>query len=115
MHRVTVACDFGPLVNLSGAEHQVLGAVCDGLSTMMSLEVTFEGGRIAQRNFGDYKPLRIANAPHVDAYFIESDFPPTGAGEPAFPPVAPAICNAIYSASGHRVRTLPLSREGFSI
>jgi isoquinoline 1-oxidoreductase beta subunit len=115
VHRVTVACDFGPLVNLSGAEHQVLGAVCDGLSTMMSLEVTFEGGRIAQRNFGDYKQLRIANAPHVDAYFIESDFPPTGAGEPAFPPVAPAICNAIYTASGHRVRTLPLSREGFSI
>jgi isoquinoline 1-oxidoreductase beta subunit len=81
----------------------------------MSLEVTFEGGRIAQRNFGDYKQLSIANAPHVDAYFIESDFPPTGAGEPAFPPVAPAICNAIYTASGHRVRTLPLSKEGFSI
>lgn len=115
VHRVTVACDIGPLVNLSGAEHQMYGAVCDGLSTMMALEITFEGGRIAQRNFGDYKLLRMPNAPHVDAYFIQSDFPPTGAGEPSFPPVAPAICNAIYSATGHRVRTLPLSKEGFSI
>jgi isoquinoline 1-oxidoreductase subunit beta len=115
VHRVTVACDIGPLVNLSGAEHQMYGAVCDGLSTMMALEITFEGGRIAQRNFGDYKLLRMPNAPHVDAYFIQSDFPPTGAGEPSFPPVAPAICNAIYNATGHRVRTLPLSKEGFSI
>jgi isoquinoline 1-oxidoreductase subunit beta len=115
VHRVIVACDIGPLVNLSGAEHQMYGAVCDGLSTMMALEITLEGGRVAQQNFGDYKLLRMPHAPLVEAHFIESDFPPTGAGEPSFPPVAPAICNAIFAATGHRVRKLPLSHDGFTL
>jgi isoquinoline 1-oxidoreductase beta subunit len=59
--------------------------------------------------------LRIANAPEVAVHFIQSKYAPTGVGEPAFPPVAPAICNAIFAACGHRVRTLPLAREGFVI
>ena len=87
----------------------------DGLSTMLALEITIEQGRVKQRNFGDYRPLRMANAPIVNVHFIESDFPPTGVGEPALPPLAPAVCNAIYTASGHRIRTLPLSREGYSV
>jgi isoquinoline 1-oxidoreductase beta subunit len=115
VHRVTVAGDIGPVLNPSGAEHQCQGAVIDGLSTMLALEITMEQGRVQQQNFGDYRPLRMPHAPPVDVHFIESDVPPTGVGEPALPPLAPAVCNAIHAATGHRVRTLPLTREGYSV
>jgi isoquinoline 1-oxidoreductase beta subunit len=115
VHRVTVAGDIGPIVNRSGAENQVEGSVIDGYSTALGLELSIENGRIQQTNFDRYPVLRIAHAPEVSVHFIESDFPPTGIGEPALPPVAPAICNAIYAACGHRVRTLPLVREGFKV
>lgn len=115
VHRVTVAGDIGPIVNMSGAENQCQGSVIDGISTAMGLQVTFEGGRAEQTNFDRYPILRINQAPQVNVHFIESDYSPTGVGEPAFPPAAPALCNAIYAATGHRVRTMPLSSEGFSI
>ena len=115
VHKVWVAADIGPVVNLSGAENQFQGAVLDGISTMMGLEITMEKGRIQQSNFGEYKMMRMPSAPPVEVSFIQSDFPPTGAGEPGFSPLAPAVCNAIFAATGHRVRTLPLSKEGFSI
>jgi isoquinoline 1-oxidoreductase beta subunit len=115
LHRVVVAGDIGPIVNMSGAENQVEGGVIDGFSTAMGLEIGFENGRITQNNFDSYPILRIADAPKVESYFIQSDFTPTGVGEPALPPVAPAIANAIFAATGHRVRTLPLTREGFKI
>ncbi len=114
VHRVTVAADVGPIVNRSGAENQCQGAVMDGLSTMLGLEVTVEDGRVQQTNFDRYPVMRIDTAPVVDVHFIESDYPPTGLGEPALPPLAPAVCNAIFAATGHRVRSLPLTREGFS-
>jgi isoquinoline 1-oxidoreductase beta subunit len=115
VHHVTVAADIGPVVNLSGAENQCQGSVVDGISTAMGLEITFEGGRVQQSNLHQYPILRINQAPSVDVHFIQSDFAPTGMGEPAFPPAAPALCNAIFAATGHRVRTMPLVREGFSI
>ena len=115
VHKVTVAGDIGPIINMSGAENQVEGCVVDGLSTAMGLELGIENGRIQETNFDRYPLLRIANAPEVSVHFIQSQYPPTGVGEPGFPPVAPAICNAIFAASGHRVRTLPLTREGFTI
>jgi isoquinoline 1-oxidoreductase beta subunit len=115
VHRVTVAGDIGPVLNPSGAEHQCQGAVLDGLSTMLALEITIEEGRVKQRNFGDYRPLRMPHAPMVDVHLIDSDFPPTGVGDPALPPLAPAVCNAIYTATGHRVRSLPLTRDGYSV
>ncbi len=115
VHRVTVAGDVGPIVNLSGAENQCQGAVVDGLSTMLGQEITVEHGRVQESNFHDYPLLRMKDAPVVDVHFIESDYPPTGLGEPALPPLAPAVCNAIFAASGHRVHTLPLVREGFSV
>ena len=115
VHKVTVAADVGPIVNLSGAENQCQGAVIDGFSTMLSLELSIEKGRVQESNFDQYSLLQLAHAPEVDVHFIQSDFPPTGLGEPALPPVAPAVCNAIFAASGYRVRELPLSREGFSV
>jgi len=115
VHRVTVAGDVGLIVNASGAESQCQGAVIDGLSTMLNLEITLERGRVQQSNFGQYPILGIAATPQIDVHFIQSDFPPTGLGEPALPPLAPAVCNAIFAATGYRVRTLPLSREGFRV
>jgi isoquinoline 1-oxidoreductase subunit beta len=115
VHRVTVAGDIGPVLNPSGAEHQCQGAVLDGLSTMLALEITIEAGRVKEQNFRDYRLLRMANAPEVDVHFIESDVAPTGVGDPALPPLAPAVCNAIYTATGQRVRRLPLTRDGYSV
>lgn len=115
VHKITVASDIGPIVNMSGAEAQIVGSVIDGFSTALGLELSIEKGRIQETNFDRYPLLRLANAPPVEAHFIQSDFAPTGAGEPALPPLAPAICNAIFAATGHRIRTLPLQREGFSV
>jgi isoquinoline 1-oxidoreductase beta subunit len=115
LHRMVVAGDIGPIVNMSGAKNQSEGAVVDGYSTMLGLEVTMEGGRIEQSNLHQYPILRMPHHPKVEVHFIQSDNPPTGVGEPALPPVAPAICNAIFAAIGHRVRTLPLSKEGFRV
>ncbi len=115
VHKVTVAGDVGPILNLSGAENQCQGAVIDGLSTMFGLAVSIENGRVQESNFHEYPILRIGSAPQVDVHFIESDFPPTGLGEPALPPVAPAVCNAIFAATGQRVRELPLIKSGYSI
>jgi isoquinoline 1-oxidoreductase beta subunit len=115
VHRVVVAGDVGPVLNRSGGENQIEGSVVDGLSTMAAQEITFEGGSVMQTNFDDYPLLRIPSTPKVEIHMIESDFTPTGLGEPAFPPLAPAVCNAIFAATGHRIRTMPISKEGFSI
>jgi isoquinoline 1-oxidoreductase beta subunit len=114
VHRVTVAADVGPIVNLSGAENQVQGSVQDGLSTMLGQQVTFENGRAQELNFNTYPLMRIPRAPQVDVHFIQSNFDPTGLGEPALPPLAPAVGNAIFAATGERVRRLPLTAAGWS-
>ena len=114
VHRVTAAVDVGPIVNLSGAENQVQGSVIDGFSTMLGQQVTFENGRALETNFDTYPLLRIPRAPDVDVHFIQSDFPPTGLGEPALPPLAPAVGNAIFAATGERVRRMPIAKAGYS-
>jgi isoquinoline 1-oxidoreductase beta subunit len=93
----------------------VEGAVIDGLSTMMAQKITMERGRVEQSNFHDYRVLRMPQAPAVDIHFIQSDYGPTGLGEPALPPLAPAVGNAIFAAIGERVRKMPFSEAGFSI
>lgn len=114
VHKVTVAADVGPVVNLSGAENQCQGCVVDAIGTM-GLEITMENGAAQQTNFDKYPLPRMPVSPRVDVHFVQSDYTPTGLGEPAFPPAVPAICNAIYAATGHRVRTLPITKEGFSV
>ncbi|MCP5145005.1 MAG: xanthine dehydrogenase family protein molybdopterin-binding subunit [Gammaproteobacteria bacterium] len=115
IHDVWVVGDIGPIVNMSAAENQCEGGVLDAISTMMGLQITMENGRVQQTNFHQYPVLRMHKAPRVHAYFIQSENTPTGAGEPAFPPVAPAICNAIHAVTGEFVRTMPLVNQGFSI
>jgi isoquinoline 1-oxidoreductase subunit beta len=115
VHKVYVAADVGTIVNRSMAESQAEGSVIDGLSTMLGQSVTHENGRVAETNFDRYPLLRMSQAPEVEVHFIESAHPISGLGEPVLPPLAPAVSNAIHAASGHRVRTLPISEEGFQI
>jgi len=116
VHRIVVAADIGPIVDLAGAEAQAQGASIDGFSTAMGLQVTIENGRIQQQNFNAYPMLRIPFAPSVvDVYFVQSDFPPTGFGEPPLPALAPALGNAVFAATGERVRTMPFRKLGYSI
>ncbi len=113
VHKVDVVADVGPIVNMSGAENQCAGSVIDGLSTMMNLQVNIQNGQIIEGNFDTYPLMRMPSTPEIDVHFIQSNNPPTGLGEPALPPLAPAVCNAIFSATGERVRELPLSKSGF--
>jgi isoquinoline 1-oxidoreductase beta subunit len=115
VHKVWLVADIGPIVNLSSAENQCQGSVVDAISTAMGLKITFENGRVEQHNFDTYPIVRIDKTPEIDVHFLSTDYPPTGCGEPAFPPVAPAIANAIFAATGARPRTLPFSAEGYSI
>ena len=77
VHKVTVAADVGPIINLNGAENQIQGSVVDGLSTMSNLSVTFENGRVQQSNFDKYPILRMPSTPQVEVHFVDSDYPPT--------------------------------------
>ncbi len=110
--RFVTGADIGAqVVNLSGAENQVEGSVIDGLGVLMMQELNIERGRTVQSNFNDYPLIRITDAPSkIETHFLKTNYPTTGLGEPALPPVAPAICNAIFAATGKRVRQMPLSR-----
>jgi isoquinoline 1-oxidoreductase beta subunit len=110
--RFVTGYDVGAqVVNLSGAENQIEGSVVDALGVLKHQELNIERGRVVQSNFDNYPMIRITEAPtKIESYNLKTNHPTTGMGEPAIPPVAPAICNAIFAATGKRVRQFPLSR-----
>ncbi len=110
--KLTAAVNAGLIVNLSSAESQVQGSLIDGIGAAMLLKITIDKGQVQQANFDDYPLLRMPDAPTVvDVHFVKSVLPPTGLGEPALPPASAAVCNAIFAATGKRIRTLPFANE----
>jgi isoquinoline 1-oxidoreductase beta subunit len=108
VHRVVGAMDCGQVVNPNILEQQIKGGVIYALANALRAQITIKAGRIVQGNFDDYAPIRMNEAPEVEAYFVASNEAPSGAGEPPVPPLAPALCNAIYAATKQRIRTLPI-------
>ena len=114
--RAWSAIDIGrQIINPLHSENLVQGAFIEAMSHMMAWDITIDKGRVVQRNFNNYQPTRIRQIPtSVEVKFLKTDFDPTGLGEPALPPAIPAITNAIYAATGVRVRSVPLNQFGYS-
>lgn len=114
--RVVCVVDVGEhIVNLSGAHAQVEGSILDALSMARWQGASFSAGRPLTRNFDSYPVLRTCDTPrHIDVHFLRTPFPSSGLGEPALPPLAPALCNAIFRACGHRIRRLPIAEANLA-
>lgn len=108
VHKVTAGVHANRIVNPMTAEAQIQGGAVFGLSmTLPNFAITLKDGRVQQTQFTDYPPARMPDAPPVDVFFVKSDAPPTGLGEPCVPPIAPAVANALFELTGKRLRKLP--------
>jgi isoquinoline 1-oxidoreductase beta subunit len=110
VHKVTCAVDCGIVVNMSGAENQIEGGIIDGLGHAMYGELTLANGTPEQHNFDRYRMIRLAEAPEIEVHFVKSNERPQGLGEPGLPPAAAAVGNAIFAATGKRIRRLPFAQ-----
>lgn len=115
VNHAVAAIDVGEtIVNRSGAENQSEGSIVDAISTAMNQQITLANGAVQQSNFHDYPLLRINESPDIETHFISTPYPTTGLGEPVFPPVAPAIGNAVFMATGKRMRSMPFNQHDLS-
>jgi isoquinoline 1-oxidoreductase beta subunit len=115
VHRVVCAVDCGQVVNPDQAEAQIQSAVVFGLSAALRGAITLQDGRVEQSNFDGYQPLRMNEMPVIETHFVRSDAPMGGMGEPGTPCIAPAVCNAIFAATGKRIRKLPIATSLASV
>ena len=114
--KIWVVVDVGShIVNPTNAVHQVTGSIVDAMSAALGQQITFEKGRVVQSNYDNYLLLRNRKIPPIQVEFLTTPYSPTGLGEPAYPSALPALCNAIYAASGRRVRKLPLSSAALKV
>lgn len=109
--KIYAVSDCGEVINLSGARQQVMGGIVDGLGHAMYGKVTFKNGVAEQKNFNTYRLIRMKEIPEIDTYFVDNGIDPTGLGEPALPPTGGAVANAIYKATGKRLRNQPFIDE----
>jgi len=108
VHRVVCAIDCGPVVNPLTVEAQMQSGIVYGLSAALHSELTFKDGRVEQSNFHNYPVLRLAEMPKIEVHIVPSTDKMGGCGEPGTPPIAPAVANAVFAATGKRLRSLPL-------
>jgi isoquinoline 1-oxidoreductase subunit beta len=111
VHRVVCAVDCGRVTNPDIIAAQMEGGIAFGLTAALHGAITLKGGRVEQSNFHDYPLLKLNEMPEVKVYLVSSQEPPTGVGEPGVPPIAPAVGNAIFAATGKRIRRLPIRTE----
>jgi len=111
IHRIVYAVDCGRPVNPNGIAAQVEGAAIYGLSAALHDAITINRGRVEQSNFDNYAMPRINETPKIEVHIVPSTEAPTGIGEPGLPVIAPAVCNAIFAATGKRLRRMPIRRE----